>query len=66
MTDHEHPGDGKLCTHPACRVCAQKRMESGYLGTAPPPRTCPNCGHNLEEVSQVRVTETQDSRRVGG
>lgn len=33
-------------------------MESSYLGTASPPSVCPNCGHNLEEVSQVRVTET--------
>lgn len=41
-----------------CGICAQVRMESSYLGSASPPRTCPNCGHNLEEVSQVRVTET--------
>lgn len=37
-------------------------METSYLGTAPPPRTCPNCGHNLEEVTQVRVTEATEAK----
>lgn len=57
MTTPEHPGDGKTCTNPACGECAQARMESAYLGTTF-PKVCPNCGHNLEEVTQVRVTET--------
>lgn len=57
MTASEHPGDGKTCTNPTCGPCAQARAESGYLGTAPPPSSCPNCGHNLKEVN-VRVTES--------
>jgi len=57
VTANEHP-EG-LCDSPACGDCAQKRMEAGFSGAAP-PATCPHCGRDMTEVN-VRVTESVDA-----